>query len=47
DLESREVLLAKTAGALKASMSKAVFVLAAPLTKTARTVDALRAKNEG
>lgn len=47
DLESREVLLAKTAGALKASMSKAVFVLAAPLTKAARTVDALRAKNEG
>lgn len=47
DLESREVLLAKTAGAIKASMSKAVFVLAAPLTKAARTVDALRAKNEG
>ena len=47
DLESREVLLAKTAGADKASMSKADFVLAAPLTKTARTVDALRAKNEG
>lgn len=47
DLESREVLLAKTAGALKASMSKAVFVLAAPLSKTVRTVDALRAKNEG
>ncbi|MGQ4537679.1 50S ribosomal protein L10 [Dermabacteraceae bacterium P7074] len=47
DLESREVLLAKTAGALKASMSKAVFVLAAPLSKTVRTVDALRAKQEG
>lgn len=47
DLESREVLLAKTAGALKASMSKAVSVFAAPMSKTVRTVDALRAKNEG
>ncbi|CAM3932742.1 50S ribosomal protein L10 [Helcobacillus massiliensis] len=46
DLESREVLLAKAAGALKASMSKAAAVFNAPLTKTARTVDALRAKNE-
>lgn len=47
DLESREVLLAKTAGAIKASMSKAVFVLNAPLSKAVRTVDALRAKQEG
>ncbi|GAA1489069.1 50S ribosomal protein L10 [Brachybacterium sacelli] len=46
DLESREVLLAQTAGALKASMSKAAAVFAAPLSKTARTVDALRAKQE-
>ncbi len=46
DLESREVLLAKAAGALKASMAKAAAVFVAPLTKTARTVDALRAKNE-
>lgn len=46
DLESREVLLAKTAGALKASMVKAAFVFKASATKTVRTVDALRAKQE-
>lgn len=46
DLESREVLLAKAAGAIKASLSKAVFVAAAPLNKAVRTVDALRAKQE-
>lgn len=46
DLESREVLLAKAAGAMKASMSKAAAVFVAPLSKTARTVDALRAKQE-
>jgi large subunit ribosomal protein L10 len=46
DLESRVVLLAKAAGAMKASMSKAAAVFAAPLSKTARTVDALRAKQE-
>ena len=46
DLESREVLLAKAAGAMKASMSKAAAVFAAPLSKAARTVDALRAKQE-
>lgn len=46
DLESREVLLAKAAGAMKASMFKAAAVFAAPLSKTARTVDALRAKQE-
>ena len=46
DLESREVLLAKAAGAMKASMSKAAAVFAAPLSKTARTVDALRAKQD-
>jgi large subunit ribosomal protein L10 len=45
DLESREVLLAKAAGAMKASLRKAAYVLAAPLVKTARTVDALREKN--
>ncbi|MGO2192853.1 MAG: 50S ribosomal protein L10, partial [Brachybacterium sp.] len=44
DLESREVLLAKAAGAMKASMGKAAAVFAAPLSKAARTVDALRAK---
>ncbi|MCI9887116.1 50S ribosomal protein L10 [Micrococcales bacterium 31B] len=46
DLESREVLLAKAAGAMKASLSKAVYVFAAPLSKTVRTVDALRAKQD-
>ena len=46
DLESRKVLLAKAAGAMKASMSKAAATFAAPLSKAARTVDALRAKQE-
>lgn len=46
ELESREVLLAKMAGAMKASMSNAAALFAAPLSKTARTVDALRAKVE-
>ena len=46
DLESREVLLAKLAGAMNASLSKAVYLFAAPLSKAARTVDALRAKVE-
>ena len=46
DLESREVLLAKAAGVMKASMSKAAATFAAPLSKAARTVDALRAKQE-
>ena len=44
DLESREVLLAKVAGAAKASMSKAAALFQAPLSKTVRTADALRAK---
>ncbi len=46
DLESREVLLSKMAGALKGSLSKAVYLFAAPLAQTARVVDALRAKVE-
>lgn len=46
DLESREVLLAKMAGAMKASLSQAVYLFAAPLSQAARTVDALRAKVE-
>jgi large subunit ribosomal protein L10 len=46
DLESREVLLAKLAGAMKASMSGAVALFAAPLSQTARVVEALRAKRE-
>jgi len=46
DLESREVLLAKLAGAMKANLSKAVYLFAAPLAQTARVVDALRQKVE-
>ena len=46
DLESREVLLAKLAGAMKASLRNAVYLFAAPLSQTARVVDALRAKVE-
>ena len=46
DLGSREVLLAKLAGAMNASLAKAVYLFAAPLSKAARTVDALRAKVE-
>ncbi|WP_062069978.1 50S ribosomal protein L10 [Demequina sediminicola] len=46
DLESREVLLAKAAGAIKASLVNAAYLFQAPLSKTARTVDALRAKQE-
>ena len=46
DLESREVLLAKLAGAMKASLSNAVYLFAAPLSQFAATVDALRAKVE-
>ncbi|GAB3282498.1 50S ribosomal protein L10 [Microbacterium sp. MEC084] len=46
DLESREVLLAKTAGLLKASMAKAAALFQAPLSKTVRTVEALREKQE-
>lgn len=47
DLESREVLLAKAAGALKASLYQAAYLFTAPLVKTVRTVDALREKNGG
>ena len=46
DLESREVLLAKLAGAMKASLSNAVYLFAAPLSQMARVVEALRAKVE-
>ncbi|WP_299037075.1 50S ribosomal protein L10 [uncultured Pseudokineococcus sp.] len=46
DLESREVLLAKTAGALKATLSRGAYVLAAPLSKAVRTVEALRVERE-
>jgi len=46
DLESREVLLARLAGAMNASLSTAVHLFAAPLSQTARLIDALRAKVE-
>jgi large subunit ribosomal protein L10 len=46
DLESREVLLAQLAGVLNASLSKAVYLFAAPLSQGARLIDALRAKVE-
>ena len=46
DLESREVLLAKAAGVLKAVMYQAAYVINAPATKAVRTVEALRAKVE-
>jgi large subunit ribosomal protein L10 len=46
DLESREVLLAKLAGAMKASLTNAVYLFAAPLSQAARVLDALRQKAE-
>ncbi|MDP9436848.1 MAG: 50S ribosomal protein L10 [Actinomycetota bacterium] len=42
DLESREVLLAKLAGALLASLSQAVYLLNAPLAQAARLAGALQ-----
>ena len=44
DLESREVLLAKLAGAMKASLNQAAYLFVAPLSQAARAVDALRQK---
>ena len=44
DLESREVLLAKFAGAAKASLFGAAYLFNAPLSKAVRTVEALREK---
>lgn len=41
DLESREVLLAKLAGAMQANLQRAVFMLAAPLSQAARALGAL------
>lgn len=46
DLESREVLLAKAAIAMKAKLFHAAYTFQAPLAQAARTVDALRAKQE-
>lgn len=44
DLESREVLLARMAGALTASLSRAAALFAAPLAQVARLAAALAAK---
>lgn len=45
-LESREVLLGKLAGAMKAQLTQAAYLFNAPLSQTARVIDALRAKVE-
>jgi large subunit ribosomal protein L10 len=47
DLESREVLLAKLAGAMKASLSKAAGTFQAPLVQVARLAAALQDKRAG
>jgi len=44
DLESREVLMGKMAGAMLASLSQAVYLLNAPLAQAARLAGALQAK---
>jgi large subunit ribosomal protein L10 len=46
DLESREVLLAKLAGAMKANLNKAAYLFVAPLSQAVRTIDALRQRVE-
>jgi len=46
NLETREVLLAKAAAAMKASLFGAAYLFQAPLAQAARTIDALRAKQE-
>jgi large subunit ribosomal protein L10 len=46
DLESREVLLGKLAGAMKAKLYQAAYLFQAPLAQAVRTVDALRLKLE-
>lgn len=44
DLESREVLLAKAAGVMKASLYQAAYLFTAPVSQAARTIDALRSQ---
>ena len=44
DLESREVLLAKAAGAMKAKVYQAAYMFTAPASKAVRTIEALREK---
>jgi large subunit ribosomal protein L10 len=46
DLESREVLLARLAGGMLASLSQAVYLLNEPLAQAARLAGALQAKAE-
>ncbi|HXT46474.1 MAG TPA: 50S ribosomal protein L10 [Pseudonocardiaceae bacterium] len=46
DLESREVLLAKLAGAMKANLSKAARLFAEPASQVARLAAALRDKRQ-
>jgi len=46
DLESREVLLGKLAGAFMASLNNAVYLLNAPISQAARLAGALQAKAE-
>ncbi len=46
DLESREVLLAKLAGGMLATLNQAVYLLNAPLAQAARLAGALQAKAE-
>jgi large subunit ribosomal protein L10 len=46
DLESREVLLAKLAGAMKASLQQAVSLFAAPTSGMARLLAALEAQKQ-
>jgi large subunit ribosomal protein L10 len=46
DLESRDVLLGKLAGAMLASLSQAVYLLNAPIAQAARLAGALQAKAE-
>lgn len=46
DLESRETLLGKSAGVLKALLYRTAYVLDAPASKAVRTVEALRQKKE-
>lgn len=46
DLESREVLLAKLAGMMKAKQSQVASLFAAPLAQAARALGALQAKVE-
>lgn len=46
DLESREVLLAKLAGAMNGNLAKAVSLFAAPLAQAARALDALKTQKQ-